>query len=265
MRPMGWQSLVADRGLEYVDGRLVHREVVCSVDRQAGKSTLILGLALRKMLASPGSWVTYTSASRLAARRKLLRRWWPMVQASPLADRFRVVKATGGEALECTNGSLLLLLSVAEESGHGEDSVSLAFLDECWSLTEDAEAAVRPTMATVPDAQLWSFSTAGTNKSRYWWDKVQNGRAQAELGVGEGVCFTEWAAGRDVDVADESMWPSFMPALDRTISRDTVRADLAAMTPATWRRCYANQWRSESGEGHWQVISREAWEASRLE
>lgn len=264
MRPMGWQSLVADRGLEHVGGRLCHREVDVSVDRQAGKSTLILGLAVRKMLACPGSWVTYTSASRLAARRKLLRRWWPLIQASPLADRFRVVKATGGEALECTNGSLLLLLSVAEESGHGEDAVSLAFLDECWSLSDDAEAAVRPTMATQADAQMWCFSTAGVNKSRFWWDKVQNGRAQAELGVAEGVSFTEWAAGKGMDVTDEATWASFMPALHRTISIDTVRADLAAMTPATWRRCYANQWPSEAEIG-WRVISKADWEATRLE
>jgi phage terminase large subunit-like protein len=262
---MGWQRLAADRGLELDGGGLpVYREVDVSTDRQAGKSTLILSVAVRKMLSSPGSWVTYTSASRLAARRKLLRKWWPLIRRSPLADRFRVTKGTGSESLECSNGSVLLLLSVAEESGHGEEGIDLAILDECWSLDDAAEAAVRPSMATKPGAQLWCVSTAGTPRSGFWRSKVDAGRAAAGLGVTDsGLCFVEWAAGRDVDVTDEGTWPSFMPALNRTIPIETVRADLTAMKPGTWRRCYANQWPDEADEG-WSVISRDAWMAARL-
>jgi len=261
---MGWQRLAADRALEHTGGRPAYREVDLSTDRQCGKSTLVLSVALRKMLASPGSWVTYTSASRLAARRKLLRVWWPLIQRSPLRDKFWVTKGTGSESLECSNGSALLLLSVAEESGHGEEGVDLAILDEAWSLDEAAEAAARPTMATKPDAQIWVTSTAGVPKSVYWRQKVEAGRAAAELGLTDGgVCFIEWAASRDVDVTDEATWPSFMPALDRTISRETVRADLASMPSAEWQRAYCNRWPHESDEG-WAVISRDAWMASQL-
>jgi hypothetical protein len=49
-----------------------------------------------------------------------------------------VTKGTGSESLECSNGSVLLLLSGDEASGHG-DSIDLAFLDEAWSLTEASE------------------------------------------------------------------------------------------------------------------------------
>ena len=44
-------------------------------------------------------------------------------------------KGTGSEALECSNGSTLLLLSGDEASGHG-DSLDMSVLDEAWSLTE---------------------------------------------------------------------------------------------------------------------------------
>lgn len=259
---MGWQRLVVDRAMEHVDGHLVHREVDLSIDRQAGKSTLILAVAVRRMLAAPGSWLTYTSASRLSARRKLLKVWWPLIQASPLRDKFTVTKGTGSETLECVNGSVLVLLSGDEASGHG-DSVDWACLDEAWSLTEAAEQAVRPAMAARVNGQLWVVSTAGTSRSVYWRSKVDAGRTAAELGITEGSCFVEWAASPDTDVTDPESWPSFMPALGRTIQPSTVAADLASMSLPEWRRAYANVWPDETDSG-WAIIPRDVWMAGAL-
>jgi hypothetical protein len=84
----------------------------------------------------------------------------------------------------------------------------------------------------------------------------------AALGVSEGACFIEWAASPDMDVSDESLWPSFMPALNRTISPEIVRADLASMRPSEWKRAFANMWADESDEG-WSVVSRDVWEAAQ--
>jgi phage terminase large subunit-like protein len=176
---------------------------------------------------------------------------------------FRVTKGTGTESLECRNDSALFLLSGDEASGHG-DTTDGAFLDECWSLSEDAESAVRPTMATRPNAQLWRFSTAGTRRSAYWRSIVENGRAAASLGLTEGGCFVEWAATTGIDVTDPATWCSFMPALSRSIDPATVAADLASMGLPEWSRAYANRWPDESEDGGWQVISRDVWEASRL-
>lgn len=260
---MGWQSLVADRAMEHVDGRLAYREVDLSIDRQVGKSTLILSVAVRRMLAAPGSWLTYTSASRLAGRRKLLRTWWPLLQASPLRDMFRVSKGTGSESLECKNGSTLILLSGDETSGHG-DSLDVAFLDEAWSLTEASEQAVRPAMAARPNGQLWVVSTAGTRKSAYWRSKVDGGRTAAALGLTEGTCFVEWAAAAGIDVTDPATWPGFMPALGRTISPETVAADLASMRLPQWRRAYANQWDDEVDDGGWAIVDEDMWKRAAL-
>jgi phage terminase large subunit-like protein len=260
---MGWQTLAADRGLEHDDGRPAHREVDVSIDRQTGKSTLILAVAVHRMLTRPGSWLTYTSASRLAARRKLLKVWWPLIRRSPLRDRFTVTKDTGSESLECVNGSVLLLLSGDEASGHG-DSIDLAFLDEAWSLTAASEQAVRPAMAARPDGQLWVMSTAGTRRSAYWRSKVDAGRTAAELGITDGTCFVEWAASPDTDVTDPSTWPGFMPALGRTISAETGAADLASMSLPEWRRAYANQWDDEVDDDGWRVIPRDVWMAGAL-
>jgi phage terminase large subunit-like protein len=259
---MGWQRLVADRAMEHEGGRLAHREVDISIDRQAGKSTLFLTTIVHRMLWRRGQWLTYTSASRLAARRKLLRVWWPIIRSSPLGHMFKVTRGTGSETLECVNDSTLVLLSGDEASGHG-DSIDASFLDEAWSLTEAAEQAVRPAMLTRRNGQLWVASTAGTRKSAYWRAKVDAGRTAAELGVGDGPCFVEWAAPPTIDVTDPATWSSFMPALGRTIKPETVAADLATMGLQEWKRACCNLWPDESLEG-WKLIGQDVWEASRL-
>jgi phage terminase large subunit-like protein len=261
---MGWQRLAADRGMEHDQGHLAYKEVDISTDRQAGKSTLFLAAIVHRMLWRPGSWLTYTSASRLSARRKLLKVWWPVIRSSPLGHMFRVTRGTGTETLECINDSTLILLSGDETSGHG-DTVDASFLDEAWSLTEAAEQAVRPAQATKTSGQLWLASTAGNQRSTYWRQKVTAGRTAAELDVTDsGLCFVEWAAPRGIDVTDQSLWPSFMPALGRTIDPATVAADLATMTLSQWRRAYCNMWDDEADDDGWQVIACDVWQAARI-
>ena len=260
VRLMGWQRLVLDVALEHEGGRPAFREVCLSTPRQVGKSTLILVVAVHRMLASPGSWLTYTTASRLAGRRKMLRTWWPLIARSPLAGRFRPTKGTGSESLECTNGSTLLLLSGDEASGHG-DSLDLAILDEAWSLTDAAEAGVRPAMSARPAAQLWVASTAGSAKSAFWRAKVDAGRGAVEAGVTEGTAFVEWSAAGVEDPTDPATWPGFHPALGRTHEAVTMAADLAAdATPnkGEWKRAWANLWPDEAEQG-WNVISLDDW------
>ena len=123
---------------------------------------------------------------------------------------------------------------------------------------------MRPAQAARPAGQLWVLSTAGTRRSVYWRSKIDVGRTSAELGVTEGTCFVEWSAPADVDVTERATWPSFMPALGRTIDEQTVAADLASMPLAEWRRAYANQWDDDVDDGGWEVISRDVWEASKL-
>jgi phage terminase large subunit-like protein len=256
---MGWQRLVLDRALEHEGGRPVFREIDLSVPRQCGKSMLVLVVALWRMLAQPGAWLSYTTASRLAGRRKMLHVWWPLIARSPLADRFRPLRGMGSEAIECTNGSMLLLLSSDEASGHG-DTLDGSFLDEAWSLTEDAEAAVRPAMSTRAAAMLWVMSTAGTAKSAYWRAKVDAGRA-AEGATDGGVCFIEWSAAGVEDPTDPATWPGFHPALGRTHNVETMAADLAAdVSPnkSEWKRAWCNLWPDESEQG-WNIISLDDW------
>jgi phage terminase large subunit-like protein len=259
-----WQRLVFAVALERARGRPAYRDVLVSVPRQSGKSTMVLALIVWTMTEFPGSRVMYGAQTRMAARQKMLATWWPRLAASPLGADLRLFRGFGNECLEHVNGSVLQLLSSAESAGHGE-TVDLAVLDEAW-VHRDAhvEQAVRPAMVTRKSAQIWALSTAGTWRSEWWKGKLDAGRAAAEMAVDEGVCCFDWSAPDDANPADPATWRACMPALGRLADEATVRADLAAMGLAEFRRAYLNQWPDPRGEG-WRVFAQEAWARARGE
>jgi phage terminase large subunit-like protein len=258
-----WQRLVLATALERAGRRPAYRDVLVSVPRQSGKSSLALALIIWKLLSEPDQLVLYSAQSRVAARRKLLHTWWPRIRRSPLAGQFRLFRGFGSEMLAAANGSRLELLSATESSGHGE-TTDLVVVDEAW-VHQDAsvEQSVRPTMATSQAAQLWACSTAGTLKSVWWRGKLDAARTSAELGLTAGTALLEWAAAPDADASDEQVWWQVMPALGRLVQVATVRQDLASMGAVQFKRAMLNLWSDEAAEG-WAVVDRAAWEASRL-
>jgi phage terminase large subunit-like protein len=258
-----WQRQVLAVALERAGRRPAYRDVLVSVPRQSGKSSMALALIMWRLLSEPDQLVLYSAQSRVAARRKLLHTWWPRLERSPFADRLKLFRGFGNEMLAADNGSRLELLSATESSGHGE-TTDLVIVDEAW-VHQDAtvEQSVRPTMATRPDAQLWAVSTAGTARSVWWRGKLDAGRTAAELGTTDGAALLEWAATPDQDPADPQTWWGCMPALGRLIEIQTVSSDLHAMGPAEFKRAYCNLWPDETLEG-WKVIGQDLWEASRL-
>jgi phage terminase large subunit-like protein len=258
-----WQRQVLSVALERAGRRPAYRDVLVSVPRQSGKSSMALALIIWRLLAQDDVLVLYSAQNRVAARRKLLHTWWPRLRRSPLAERFELFRGFGNESLSCDNGSRLELLSATESAGHGE-TTDLVVIDEAW-VHQDAsvEQSVRPTMSTRGDAQLWAMSTAGTPKSIWWRGKLDTGRTSAELGVTSGACLLEWAAAPDDDPTDPAVWAATMPALGRLSDVATIRADLANMAVAEFKRGYLNIWSDEAAEG-WSVIPRDTWAASQL-
>ena len=259
-----WQRLVVNTALEQARGRPAYRDVLVSVPRQSGKSTLVLALIVWTMTERPGSRVMYAAQTRGSARAKMLESWWPRLLASPLAGDLSLFRQYGAEAITHSNGSTLQLLSSSESAGHGE-TVDLVVLDECWvHQTARVEQAVRPAMVTRRHAQLWAVSTAGTWRSTWWRGKLDAGISAATMGLDSGLCCFDWSAAEAANPADEATWQGCMPALGRLMDVETVRADLAAMGVAEFARAYCNMWPDPAGEG-WQIFEKTAWERARGE
>lgn len=237
-----WQRLVAEVGGEIApDGRPVYREIVVSVPRQSGKTTLLFAWLLDRCLNwGRPQFVAWTAQSGKDARDKLLEELFPLVLASPL-ERFVAssTRAMGAEAMRFANGSILRILASAQHSGHSL-SLDAAVVDELWA-DEDwrREQGLRPAMATRPDAQLLVCSTAGTPTSVVWDQKVTAGREATKV-PGSPIAYFEWSAPEESAVFDESRWHEWMPALGRTVDLDAVRADAASMPPEEFRRAYGN-------------------------
>jgi phage terminase large subunit-like protein len=262
LKLLPWQRMVLAVALERKGTRPRYRDVVVSVPRQSGKSSLALALITWRLISAPDTRVLYAAQTRGAAREKLLSSWWPRLSHSPYADRLRLFRGFGAETVLVDNGSTLQLLSATESSGHGE-TTDLVVVDECW-VHQDAriEQAVRPTMATRTEAQMWMMSTAGTAKSTWWRTKLDAGRAAAEMGVDGRLCCFEWSAREGANVADEEVWWATMPALGRLIDPETVRADLTNMQLVEFARAYLNLWPDPAGEG-WKVFDKDKWKRAR--
>lgn len=258
---MPWQNDTNSVATELTaEARFAYRQVVLEVMRQQGKTVDLLPMMLARALRRPGTQISYTAQTRLDARHRLLDTWWPMIEASKLRQLIDVRRGSGSEAYLFRNGSMLGLVSGTQTSGHG-DSLDLGVIDEAWAQEDDhLEQAMRPAMMTR-DAQLWVVSAAGTEKSAYFRGKVEDGRARAEMGVTENGCFISYSAADDEDPADPATWWRRMPALGRTVSEETVKADFELMDLAEFRRAYLCQWPEVAKPG-WDVIGQDAWGAA---
>jgi hypothetical protein len=243
---MPWQRYIAEVGGELLpDGRPAFREVVCTVPRQSGKTTLMLAWEVQRALlwGRPQS-IAYTAQTGQDARMKLIEDQYDKILAlSPLKQSIRQAKrAMGATALVFKNGSRIDALATSAEAGHGK-TLDLAVIDEAMADEDDRrEQALLPTMATRADAQLLVFSTAGTDRSVLLRRKVDAGRAAVAEGVSEGIAYFEWSADENADPDDRDVWRGCMPALGHTITEGTVEHARRTMSDGEFRRAYLNQW-----------------------
>lgn len=260
---MPWQRHVADVALE-VDpgsGRLAYREVILTVPRQSGKTTLMLAVMVHRALGFNGRQkLIYTAQTRLDARKKWEDEHLPILEASPLRSLYTVRKQIGQEAIRWRNGSIHGLTAPSEKAAHGE-VLDLGAVDEAFAQEDNrVEQGMKPAMVTRPQPQLWIFSTAGTIKSVFLREKVEAGRLATEAGLTSGVAYFEWSAPPEADPADPATWYGCMPALGRTVREEAIAADHQTMKLSEFRRAYLNQWPNEAPD-EWLVVPRDAWMA----
>lgn len=274
---MPHQRHVWDVALEHDgDGELIYGEIDLSTMRQTSKTTIMFVLAVWRLTYGFRRWgpqrSTFVAQKRQVSRKKLDQDVAEKLLRSSAGrqsfvevrnPKARPVKPTewklslnnGSEHILFGRGNYFQIDAVRRDSGHG-DTLDLGMIDEAFAhQTDDAEQAMEPTMATRQSAQLWVASTAGDEKSPYWYRKVLAGRQQVEAGVESRVAYFEWSIPDDSDIDDEDVWWEFMPALGHTISPDFIRMRLdkarrgevfddedAEGGEGLWRRAYGNQW-----------------------
>lgn len=255
---MPWQQHVADVALEIdpTTGRFAYREIVLTVPRRSGKSLLLLAVLVQRMVAMGRPQVAaFTMQNALQARLRMRREWDAEILArSSLASAYRFTGQPGAEALLFNNGSRIEVTASTKSSGHGL-TLDLAVVDEAFDQPDDRlEQAFRPAIRTQPDAQLWWVSTAGGPEDVWFKAKVEQARAEVE--VGRGMAVFDWSAPEDADPGDPAVWWETMPALgyvrpdgsgltEQDI-REEYQSALRGDTLDGFRRAYLNQWVSRT-------------------
>jgi phage terminase large subunit-like protein len=258
---MPWQADVLDTALE-IDpdtGDLYYREVVLTVPRQSGKTTLELAVMVHRAVGfrRPQN-IVYTAQDRNHALLKWADEHVPTLERSPLGKLFTVRKRTGAEAVMWANGSRHSITAPTENAGHSQ-TLDLAMVDEAWARTDDKlEQGLSPTMITRKSAQIWVVSTAGTAASTWLRSKVDAGRLAPH---GRRTAYFEWSADPESDPANPATWWTCMPALGYTITEDTIQAEYDRLDRDAFMRSYLNVWGDEMPAAEWFVITEDEWQA----
>jgi len=258
---MPWQRDVADTALEIdpTTGELAYREIVLTVPRQSGKTTLELAVMAHRCLGFGGPQnVVYTAQDRNHALLKWSDEHVPAVQRSPLGKLVRVRRQRGAEAILWGNGSRHSITAPSEQAGHSQ-TLDLAVVDEAWARTDDRlEQGLSPTMITRKSAQLWVVSTAGTAASSWLRGKVDAGRAAPQ---GRRTAYFEWSADPEAHPMSPATWASCMPAFGHTVTVEAIQAEYDRLDQDAFARSYLNLWGEEIPRAEWAVIGEAEWVA----
>lgn len=139
-------------------------EVLVTVPRQSGKTTVVRGILLARAVMTPGFRGFYSAQTG----RDATERWADLCEAvtrSPIRAAFTYRRAIGSQRLIVDkHDSRIAPFAPTPESLHGYTPHSVA-LDEIFAFDavqgNDLLGAIKPAQQTLPDRQLILLSTAG--------------------------------------------------------------------------------------------------------
>jgi hypothetical protein len=276
---MPWQQLVVDVATEVQSeaagdpnpGDWAYDDVTVTVQRQAGKTTLLRPVMAHRAGSGRDRALWMTAQKREKARDRFLQAAKDIHRAN-LPFRTKLLTSRMGEALEFVEtGSMIRPFAPNEDDLHGEDPDFVA-VDELWAFARELAkmviAGYQPGF-TTKDAQAWKLSTAGTDDS--WWLNTsrKNGRAAVQAGRRLGIAYFEWSLPDRIDgklledLTDIELIEACIlhhPANGYTLRPASLYSAFEAMDydRAEFLRAYGNRTANDSAE-HWRAIAEDVW------
>lgn len=182
-----WQRQVLDviSEIDPATGTYWYDELVLTVQRQAGKTTITKSFETRNALWGPGrvSWYLAQTGKDANDQFRDLVKTFQRSRLTRLAKRPRM--SNGSMALEFRNGSMIRPGGVTEAAGHGVQG-DLINVDEVWAMSDQQAKnlmdAFIPTTTTRLKLtgvrpQIWWTSTEGNAGSGYFNRRLDRLRA----------------------------------------------------------------------------------------
>jgi phage terminase large subunit-like protein len=245
--PDPWQVDVLRGWLGVRDGRWAAARCGTACPRQNGKNGIVEVRELYGTVAL-GERILHTAHEVKTARKafaRLLEFFDNERQFPELAGMVREIRRTNGqEAIVLTNGGSVEFIARSRGSGRGF-SVDVLVADEAQELSEDAWAALRPTIAASANPQVILLGTppppgaTGEVFARF--------RASGVAGADDRLDWREWSCADDletVDLDDREEWALRNPALGVRLREDTVADERSEMDPQTFARERLGWWQA---------------------
>ncbi len=261
LTPDEWQRSVLEAWMGVrADGRWAAPRAGLAVPRQNGKNA---ALEIRELfgMVQLGERFLHTAHEVKTARKAFARLagFFDNPRQFPeLAGLVAEVRRTNGqEAIVLSNGGSVEFAARSKSSGRGF-SVDVLVLDEAQELSEDAYAALLPTISASPNPQQLMTGTppapvaVGEVFTRFRGDGV--------AGEDPRLAWVEWSCPDTVDLDDELEWAAANPALGIRLDVDQLRVERSSMSDDTFARERLGVWGTQTTR---QVIDAAAWEAIR--
>ena len=264
-----WQRYALDRILA-VDERGLPAafEAAVIVPRQNGKGSLLEALSLWWLLAEQAPLVLH-SAHEFKTASEAFRRIRALLAGSEefSAEVDRTLTGAGSEAVEFVSGPRLRFVARSKGSGRGFTAAKV-ILDEAYAIEAEEMAALLPTLATQPAAQIVYTSSAGMASS----DHLRAVRDRGRRGGDPSLCWLEWGGratcpakcGHDLDdpdcaLNDEALWRAANPGAGIRVSLEFIAKERRALDPASFARERLGVWDEPDGAAETIPLSR--WKA----
>lgn len=245
LRPDPWQASVLHDWLSYRDGRWAAARCGLAVPRQNGKNGALEVREVYGMVAL-GERILHTAHEVKTARKAFARllEFFDNPRAYPeLHGMVREIRKTNGqEAIVLTNGGSVEFIARSKGSGRGF-SVDVLVADEAQELTEDAWAALLPTISASPNPQVILTGTPpGPSASGEVFTRT---RRTGVAGTDPRLAWQEFSCPDDLncfDLDDPAVWAATNPALGVRLRADTVHDERGSMSSHTFARERLGWW-----------------------
>lgn len=251
-----WQQLALRATLgETKGGKWTAGQVALAVPRQNGKGGYLEARELFGLVIL-GEVILHTAHLVATAEEHFTRMCAYFEQHDDLRRMVRrISKVNGQKSIELVNGGRLLFGARSKGAGRGF-SVDLLVLDETQELSEDALAALLPTLSARPNAQtIYTGTPPAPNMNGEVFTRV---RTAALEGKAKRLAYMEWSADPELDPTTPEAWAQANPALGHRIGLDHIGDELAAMSEETFCRERLGIFDDLSASS---VIPLDAWEA----
>lgn len=249
LTPDEWQEWVLEGWLarNARTGRLASSQCGLTVPRQNGKNACLEIAELFKIVIL-GRRILHTAHEVKTARKAFLRlasffendREWP-----ELAEMAKEIRRTNGqEAIVLHNGGSVEFIARSKGSGRGF-TVDDLVLDEAQELSEDALAALLPTISSAPskDPQIiFTGTPPAPNMNGEVFTRV---RSNALKGKNARACWDEWSIPDDANLDDLAVIGEANPSLGIRLQPDVITDERTAMDDETFARERGGRWNED--------------------